>query len=309
MLEDIGIDNLAHYRMKYGVSELATAIRPWVHQYFFNLKKIEKIIYFDLDLWFKSSIELVIQECAGHPISFCPTTLSEYPRDGCFPDARSYRLSGLYNAGFMILERGEETNAFLNWWQQWLMNYCRFDTNNGFFGDQRFLDIVPLFFPMTKIIRDIGCNVAYWNIHERTLGKNENQYLINTVPLRFFHLSGFNLKDEKRLSKTNDNRSYLEAGNLISELKKEYQHELVKNDIERHQSIPYQYSRLSNGSQIQVAFRYYCLDHPEILEGISDPFSSSVIRRKHLKHKVLTKIKMLVNGAIARFWNLIFKCI
>ena len=309
LLEEIGIKGLEHFRIKYGVSELATAIRPWVHQYFFNLNDLKRIIYFDLDLWFKSSIESVIQDCSGHPIAFCPTTLSEYPLDGCYPDARSYRLSGLYNAGFMILERCEETEAFLRWWQEWLTNHCRFDTNNGFFGDQRFLDVVPLFFPKTKMIRDIGCNVAYWNIHERNLKIHENQYLVDSVPLRFFHFSGFNVKVSNRLSKTNDNRDYLKEGNAIDTLKKGYYRELLNFDLEKYERIPYQYSTLSNGTQIQVAFRYYCLDHPEILEGISDPFSSSEIRRKHLKFKILTKMKRLIDVQISKIWNYLLKCL
>ena len=41
------------------------------------------------------------------------------------------------------------------------------------------------------VLRDTACNVAYWNLHERTLERTtDGVYTVDGNPLRFFHYSG-----------------------------------------------------------------------------------------------------------------------
>jgi glycosyltransferase involved in cell wall biosynthesis len=58
------------------------------------------------------------------------------------------------------------------------------------FVDQRWLDYLPALFPHT-VVRDPGCNVAYWNLHERPLSRSDEGVRAGGAPLRFFHFSGF----------------------------------------------------------------------------------------------------------------------
>src|SRR5262249_35273130 len=57
------------------------------------------------------------------------------------------------------------------------------------FVDQRWMDQAPALFPCGVIV-DPGCNVAYWNLHERELRRVGDDLMIGDVPLRFFHFSG-----------------------------------------------------------------------------------------------------------------------
>ena len=65
----------------------------------------------------------------------------------------------------------------------------------GYFTDQRWIDAVPVFFEH-EVVRDLGCNVAYWNLHERTLAVDESgAWTAGGVALRFFHFSGHDADD------------------------------------------------------------------------------------------------------------------
>ena len=58
------------------------------------------------------------------------------------------------------------------------------------FTDQRWVDFAVLF--PHEICRDVGCNVAYWNVWGRALTRNAGgEVLVDGGPLRFFHFSGF----------------------------------------------------------------------------------------------------------------------
>ncbi len=68
------------------------------------------------------------------------------------------------------------------------------------FTDQRWVDFVPSFFDH-HILKDPGYNVAYWNLHGREVFNDGDRYLVNGVPLRFFHFSGFDARKPWLLSK------------------------------------------------------------------------------------------------------------
>jgi hypothetical protein len=64
------------------------------------------------------------------------------------------------------------------------------DVPFGTFVDQKWIDLVPAFFDKVCILKHPGCNIAYWNLHERTLSQGKDAILVNNQPLCFFHFSG-----------------------------------------------------------------------------------------------------------------------
>ena len=75
--------------------------------------------------------------------------------------------SGVYNGGFIGISQHESARRFLYWWADRLHTHCRHDVTQGMHYDQRWLDLVPALFEDVHIVRDAGCNVAYWNLPER----------------------------------------------------------------------------------------------------------------------------------------------
>ena len=66
-----------------------------------------------------------------------------------------------------------------------------FDSKRGMFAEQLWLNLVLLYFEKVHVIKHLGCNEAFWNLHERRLTKLAGKYYVNkTYPLIFFHFSG-----------------------------------------------------------------------------------------------------------------------
>ena len=106
--------------------------------------------------------------------------------------------SGVYNLGFIGV--GPSAVPFLRWWEERLMRDAISAPEQMLFTDQRWVDFVPSYFDH-HIIRDPGFNVAYWNLDARKISKDEDRYLVNGQPLRFFHFSGYRPETPWILSK------------------------------------------------------------------------------------------------------------
>ena len=69
-------------------------------------------------------------------------------------------------------------------------------------NDQKWLNFVPLFFKKIAIVDHPGCNLAYWNIHERNLTRKEQNLWVNErFELIFIHLSGYKYTEPALLSR------------------------------------------------------------------------------------------------------------
>src|SRR6185503_15926859 len=82
------------------------------------------------------------------------------------------------------------------WWGGHLRTLGLVDVGAGLFTDQKWMDFAPAFAAATFVLRDPGYNVAYWNLHERTLHLREHGWQVDCVDgtrseLAFFHFSGF----------------------------------------------------------------------------------------------------------------------
>src|SRR5664280_2553695 len=106
------------------------------------------------------------------------------------------RILGFCSARFSAL-------PFLDWWSERLQFDCLVDPTAGYFTDQRILDLAPLK-ARVQIVQEPGCNVAYWNLHEREVVLDQGEWKVtfdeSTHPLYFFHFSGFRLHRSPSLS-------------------------------------------------------------------------------------------------------------
>ena len=97
-------------------------------------------------------------------------------------------------------------------------------------SDQSWLNFVPLFFKGVGIIKHPGCNVAYWNLHERNIEEKGNSYFVNKeFPLLFFHFSGYSINHPGLISRHQDR--FLMSDNLVvKKLFQLYEKALIMND-------------------------------------------------------------------------------
>jgi hypothetical protein len=139
-------------------------------------------------------------------------------------------LSGTFNAGFVGVSSRPEASAILQWWQDRLLGACSYAVADGVYYDQRWLDLAPVLFEGVGILRDAGCNVAYWNLQERQVAVGAAGITVGGGPARFFHFSGFDPHDG-RLSKFDEAR--IEEAGAAAEVYRRYAALLIRAGYRR----------------------------------------------------------------------------
>lgn len=188
--EDLGIEGFLHYAFKFDVIELSTNVKASILRWL--LSSYDKVLYLDPDICLYADLHPVFEDLASCPIAVTPHALTPV-MDGRNPCDIDFLRFGAFNLGFIGVSKCAEAFAFLDWWSQRCLQYGYYEPQLGLAVDQKWIDLVPAFFPGTKILRDPGLNVAFWNLHERVLSHRDGVWWVNeTVPLRFFHFSSFN---------------------------------------------------------------------------------------------------------------------
>ncbi|MFD2517942.1 glycosyltransferase [Salinimicrobium flavum] len=170
----------------------------------FLLESFEKVIYLDCDIYFFSDFHFLYEELNHVALLLTPHWRNSNPLVE-YDNFKLNFLEGLYNAGFIGASRGAE--LALNWWAKMILFKCEVNTAEGFYDDQRYLDLLPVLFENTGILRHKGCNVANWNkiLCNRTLNDNGEVTINNHFPIVFVHftnslLTGVFYKNDKLLS-------------------------------------------------------------------------------------------------------------
>ncbi len=248
---NMGIEQLDQMIERYDITELNTAIKPFAFHFLFNRDpKADYIIYSDPDIYFYRPITLIENQLLENDILLTPHIFSPI-YDKLSPSEPDFLNAGLYNLGFLAMKRSGESAKFLNWWMLKLTDQCRIDFANGLFVDQLWINFAPLYFNNVHILRHLGHNVAYWNLHEREITMAGNRYMINNVyDLIFFHFSGYHLSRPGNISKY-QNRFRFSTRADISGLFKKYQQCVVKNNYAQYIQVPCHYYNKKQHSNIK----------------------------------------------------------
>jgi lipopolysaccharide biosynthesis glycosyltransferase len=228
-VESIGIAAFNEMFKRYSITELNTAVKPFYFKYFFNsIPQINSIIYLDPDILVYrpfTELEAVLEE---KEIVIAPHFITPI-NDDKIQSENDFLNTGLYNLGFLVLKKGEESQKLLEWWAKRLETKAYIDLGNGLFTDQIWINFAPLFFDNVEIFKNPGYNMAYWNMHERNLNiKNEVISKEQPYPLVFFHFSGYDPLKPKILSKY-QNRFSFENRKDIVDLFNDYTEKLFTN--------------------------------------------------------------------------------
>lgn len=180
----------------YDVTELCTALKPWALEMMLA-EGTGTVAYIDPDIAIFGPLD-VLFELDGADIGLTPHCVQPIPRDGLRPTEADLAVAGVYNLGFVSVTNG--ARPMLQWWQERLRRDCLVAFDRQLFVDQRWLDQAPALF-RCRVIADPGCNVAYWNLHERPLRREGDRITVGDGPLRFFHFSGLEADRPWLLSK------------------------------------------------------------------------------------------------------------
>ena len=156
-------------------------------------------MYLDPDIEVFAPLTDLFELAERHQIVLTPhMTEPTHRGDAYLPEELIFQ-SGQFNLGFIAVSTA--ARPFLDYWSERTLMLAVNDIARGYFTDQRWVDAVPTMFEHT-VLRDTACNVAYWNLHQRTLERSpDGVYTVDGNPLRFFHYSGHDPHRPFQLSK------------------------------------------------------------------------------------------------------------
>jgi GT2 family glycosyltransferase/glycosyltransferase involved in cell wall biosynthesis/SAM-dependent methyltransferase len=272
-VRDLPIDDLYEMFFKYDVVELSTAVKPALLSLLLDGTE-ERLMYIDPDILIMRPMIEVFAALEDSDIVLTPHLNAPIPFDSCKPTEQDILISGAYNLGFIAVRASDETRRFLGWWRDRLVDLCRVDPANGLMVDQRWIDLVPSLFSRTHVLRDDTYNVAYWNLHARTIGRDGDAYTCNGRPLSMFHFSGFNPEIPDVLSK-HQTRTALEAGTALHDLYMHYRDVQIEAGCRESRVWQYGLSKFDNGVDLHPIFRRLYLEaDKEQRKAFGDPFAT-----------------------------------
>ena len=231
-VEDIGIVNLDWMIYNYNIVEFNTAIKPFAFIFLSNQhSEVEYIMYFDPDIKVYNNLSCVERELEGKSILLTPHILTPIPLDEKMPSENTFLNYGIYNLGFIAIRPDINSKQMLLWWAARLSFHGFNRVKDGYFVDQLPMNLVPIFFEGVIISTNVGLNFAYWNFHERTLGKNNDIYMVNeNNPLIFFHFSSFDPLEPYTIS-SYQTRFTMVENSLLNSLFSDYSKLLLQNNF------------------------------------------------------------------------------
>jgi hypothetical protein len=229
--------NLAGFKGEYTVMEVATACKPVFGLYLFEkFPDLEKLIYFDTDLWITESVEPIEKNLDSYDIIITPHITQPIDLQEEWNE-KQFLNAGLYNTGFVGMKRSENTFKFLNWWKNHLKDYGYYDFCNGMGIDQLCVNFMPIFYDKVLIEYSPAYNLAYWNIHERKVTFANEKYVVNGEEnLMFFHFSGYT-PDKPNLLSKHIKSSKISNYLIFKPLFREYNEALLRNHFQFFKQI------------------------------------------------------------------------
>lgn len=148
--------------------------------------ELETITLLDADLVFFHDPAPVFEELAGDSVLIVP---HRYVSEWRHWEA----IFGIYNTQLVSFRRTEEGLTALRWWRERCLEWCHDRTEDGRYGDQRYLDDWPERFRGVHVLEHPGAGVAPWNSRRYTIERRDGALLVDGQPLIFYHCPSLEL--------------------------------------------------------------------------------------------------------------------
>jgi glycosyltransferase involved in cell wall biosynthesis len=304
-LNDLEIPDLPSLCFKYDIKELCTAVKPYLLDYLIRKKSIERMLYIDPDVLITAPLKQLYEELEIYDIVLTPHLDTDYPDDGLLPDDGYILRAGVFNLGFIGINSSENAASFLTWWKNKLYNGCVVDVPNGYFVDQKFIDLAPIFFGNILVEKDTGYNVAYWNLHSREISRDNGPWLCNGRPMYFFHFSGFTPESSEISDYIPGDISRHSFSNRsdLGPLFNEYKELLVRNGHRTVRTWPYTFAYFTTGEAIPPELRIQYRNCPSEWLSYGNPFNSQSLKDKANPRNIPKTPEVLVEEELKKILN------
>lgn len=292
MLREIGLHDLRGEAMKYDILELNTNVKPTFMKHLMKTYGLDALVYLDPDIFCYAPLRPVFDALEQGAAAALTPHITTPVFDGRAPSEQDLLYNGTYNLGFVAVRRCDEGMRLLDWWERRCLDLGFSEGRTGLFVDQKWMNLAPGLFGEVAILRDAGCNMAYWNLHERTLEQGTEGHVVQSpvsgrVPLRFFHFSGVVVDDPEVLSKHADRFTLAQRPDL-QPLFTEYKAAVKDNRNDAVERLPYGFDTFSDGTPVTRLARRIFAKHEARFAG-TDPFHAEGPFAKFARKQKLIK--------------------
>lgn len=278
LAKDMWEGNFNRFIFKHSIVEASTAVKGQFFRYLFkSYPNEEQFVYLDPDCYVYADFTELKQKLKEKPIVLCPHLL----QPGNIDMELSSTAHGVYNLGFLAVNRSMEAQHFIDWWADRLYLFCYDDIKKGIFTDQKWIDLAPCFFDV-EIFKHRGYDFAPWSLLDCGMTNENGEFKVKGDSIRFIHFSGYGKTAQKCM------KNWLPEGeHPFRELYSEYSRIHDKNDKDQISATSWSYGVYDSGELIDDALREKYRQDYEVMFSIENPFalSNKIIRKKLKGHK------------------------
>ena len=275
---------------KHSIVEACTAVKGQFFRFLYQqFPDEQQFVYLDPDICVYDDFVELKALLETRPIVLCPHLL----QPGNIDMELSSTAHGVYNLGFLAVNRMQQAIEFIDWWASRLLLYCYDDIPNGIFTDQKWIELAPCFFDV-EILKHKGYDFATWSLLDCGITESNGKYFVKGEPLRFVHYSGFG----GILERCMDN--WLSADEQVfRDLYASYRLMHEEYDSNGVSKTPWSYSSFLSGEHIDDDTRVLYRKHHYSADSLFNPFDQSnaiyaqkvQAEKKKLMRKVLDTMK------------------
>lgn len=259
--DEIQCNDFPRMLSSYTIVEFNTAVKPFYIELLWERYGKECYIYYiDPDIVFYSPIEELNTHLITNDILITPHLIkAQIPLNSV---ETNLLKTGIFNLGFIGLKYSENTFEFIKWWQERLKVYCYMSKIETFYVDQIWVNFVPALFDKVFILREPIYNMAWWNLSERILIEQNDEYFVNdsTQKLVFFHFSGYKPGSNKMIGRIDSDDYSFEKRPDLKNIFVEYEQMLHKNSLITLSKIKpllkFKDKKLSKSQRVGLSLRY-----------------------------------------------------
>ncbi len=266
--EVMAASDVARRGALYNPMEYCASFKPSLIAHLLD-RGYDKILYFDSDILLLNPLDEIVRELEEPAILLTPHLLRAAAGEGKAQAEIEILLAGSFNTGFVGISRGGDSGAFLDWWNARLMSHGFDDRPSGMFADQKWVDLAPGLFESVKILRHPGCNVGYWNLDSREIGRIDGRWTAGGQDLVFFHFSAFDPDQPDAVSRWHKPAG--PVGPLIGELTRGYAAALKAADHDAVSRTAYPFAHFSNGVPFTWLCRHLLRRAPQLFDQFPRP--------------------------------------
>lgn len=269
--ENLGIPDFERWVFGHRIVEACTAVKPFMLQHLLK-QGYERVIYFDPDIAIFSPLDAIFEGFEHGSILLTPhINEPEATREAIKDNELNSLKHGLYNFGFVAVKNDETGRAYADWWAERCHFACFDNIPQGNFTDQKWNDLVPIFFDQVHLLKHPGCNVATWNYAQRQLeGSLAKGITVNGNPLIFHHFTGFDSGAHVLMRD-----KYGKDMPAALELSKWYVDACKAYAEEKLEAIKWAYGFYDNGATIMPHHRALYRSREDLREAFPQPFSTT----------------------------------